>query len=176
MFDKTIRPENSTTSTEKQKDYARKYAARKRDEKNALKLATGEFLPRDGISDKSFLTKVDIPIPIKTEIRKSSNSAGRPKSIVNRVTEYGALFNQLNEARMSKGLPQLKTAMEILIEAMQSDEIDLKEKAKIAEKLATFESSRAPIISIEHVQNISKEEEVSADDALDDFLQSLRKV
>jgi len=176
MFDKTIRPENSTTSTEKQKDYARKYAARKRDEKNALKLATGEFLPRDGISDKSFLTKVDIPVPIKTEIRKSINSAGRPKSIVNRVTEYGALFNQLNEARMSKGLPQLKTAMEILIEAMQSDEIDLKEKAKIAEKLATFESSRAPIISIEHVQNISKEEEVSADDALDDFLQSLRKV
>ena len=176
MFDKTIRPENSTTSTEKQKDYARKYAARKRDERNALKLATGEFLPKDDISDKSFLTKVDIPVPVRTEIRKSSNASGRPKSIVNRVTEYGALFNQLNEARMSKGLPQLKTAMEILIEAMQSDEIDLKEKAKIAEKLATFESSRAPIISIEHVQNISKEEEVSADDALDDFLQSLRKV
>lgn len=176
MFDKTIRPENSTTSTEERKDYARKYAARKRDEKNALKLATGEFLPRDDISDKSFLTKVDIPVPVRVETRKSGNPTGRPKSIVNRVTEYGALFNQLNEARMSKGLPQLKTAMEILIEAMQSDEIDLKEKAKIAEKLATFESSRAPIISIEHVQNISKEEEVSADDALDDFLQSLRKV
>ena len=176
MFDETIRPENSTASTEKQKDYARKYAARKRAEKNALKLATGEFLPKDGISDKSFLTKQDIPPPVVREVRKSSNAGGRPKSIVNRVTEYGALFNQLNEARMSKGLPQLKTAMEILIEAMQSDEIELKEKAKIAEKLATFESSRAPIISIEHVQNISKEEEVSADDALDDFLQSLRKV
>ena len=178
MFDKTIRPENSTASTEKQKDYARKYAERKRAEKNALKLATGEFLPKDEISDKSFLTKVDIPridIPVK-EVRKTTSAGGRPKSIVNRVTEYGALFNQLNEARMSKGLPQLKTAMEILIEAMQSDEIELKEKAKIAEKLATFESSRAPIISIEHVQNISKEEEVSADDALDDFLQSLRKV
>lgn len=178
MFDKTIRPENSTISTEKQKDSARKYAARKRDEKNALKLATGEFLPKDDISDKSFLTKPDIPKKeiILKEARKSFHPAGRPKSIVNRVTEYGALFNQLNEARMSKGLPQLKTAMEVLIEAMQSDEIELKDKAKIAEKLATFESSRAPIISIEHVQNISKEEEASADDALDDFLQSLRKV
>ena len=178
MFDKTIRPENSTASTEKQKDYARKYNARKRDEKNALKLATGKFLPRDNISDKSFLTQPDTPVVAKviTEPRKSFNPAGRAKSIVNRVTEYGALFNQLNEARMSKGLPQLKTAMEILIEAMQSDDIELKDKAKIAEKLATFESSRAPIISIEHIQNISKEEEVSADDALDDFLQSLRKV
>jgi hypothetical protein len=59
---------------------------------------------------------------------------------------------------------------------MQSDEIDLKDKAKIAEKLATFESSRAPIISIEHVQNISKDEEVSADDALEDFMAAIRKV
>jgi hypothetical protein len=66
--------------------------------------------------------------------------------------------------------------MEVLIEAMQSDELDLKEKAKIAEKLATFESSRAPVISIEHVQNLVKEEDVSADDALDEFLDSLRKV
>jgi len=175
MFDEIIRPENSTSSTEKQKDYARKYAARKRAEKNALKLATGEFLPKDEISDKSFLTKSAVVIkePVKP---KNGSSTGRPKSIVNRVTEYGALFNQLNEARMSKGLPQLKTAMEILIEAMQSEEIELKDKAKIAEKLATFESSRAPIISIEHVQNISKDEEVSADDALEDFLQSLRKV
>ena len=70
----------------------------------------------------------------------------------------------------------MKTAMEVLIEAMQSDELDLKEKAKIAEKLATFESSRAPVISIEHVQNLVKEEDVSADDALDEFLDSLRKV
>jgi len=59
---------------------------------------------------------------------------------------------------------------------MQSDELDLKEKAKIAEKLATFESSRAPVISIEHVQNLVKEEDVTADDALDEFLDSLRKV
>ena len=159
MFDNTIRPENSTVSTEKQKEYARNYAARRRAEKNALKLATGEFLPQESTGPK-----------------KNTNPAGRTKSIVNRVTEYGALFNQLNEARMSKGLPQLKTAMEVLIEAMQSDEIELKDKAKIVEKLANFESSRAPIISIEHVQNINKEEEVSADDALDDFLQSLRKV
>jgi hypothetical protein len=65
--------------------------------------------------------------------------------------------------------------MEVLIDAMQSDEIDLKDKAKIAEKLATFESSRAPIISIEHVQNIAKDEEISADDALEDFLSAIRK-
>jgi len=59
---------------------------------------------------------------------------------------------------------------------MQSDEIDIKDKARIADKLAPFESSRAPIISIEHVQNISKDEEVSADEALDDFLTAIRKV
>lgn len=100
----------------------------------------------------------------------------RKASVVNRVTEYGALFNKLNEERMAKGEPQLKTAMEVLIEAMQSKQIDLKDKAKIAERLATFESSRAPIISIEHVQNVNKEEEASVDDSLDDFLTSLRKV
>jgi hypothetical protein len=104
------------------------------------------------------------------------NLGGRPKSIVNRVTEYGALFNKLNEERLAKGLSPLKTAMEVLIDAMQSDEIDIKDKARIADKLAPFESSRAPIISIEHVQNISKDEEVSADEALDDFLTAIRKV
>lgn len=107
---------------------------------------------------------------------KPKNPVGRPKSVVNRVTEYGALFNQLNEQHIAKGLPPLKTAMEVLIEAMQSDELDIKDKARIADKLAPFESSRAPVISIEHVQNINKEEEVSADDAMDDFLDSLRKV
>jgi hypothetical protein len=86
------------------------------------------------------------------------------------------LFNQLNAAHIAKGLPPLKTAMEVLIEAMQSDELDIKDKARIADKLAPFESSRAPVISIEHVQNIVREEEVSADDAMDDFLDSLRKV
>jgi hypothetical protein len=107
---------------------------------------------------------------------KPKNPVGRPKSVVNRVTEYGALFNQLNEQHIAKGLPPLKTAMEVLIEAMQSDELDIKDKARIADKLAPFESSRAPVISIEHVQNIVREEEVSADDAMDDFLESIRKV
>lgn len=123
-------------------------------QKKAMKIATGQKMPG----------KPGVPGP------------GRPKSIVNRVTEYGALFNKLNQERVDAGLPNLKTAMEVLIEAMQSDEIDLKDKAKIAEKLATFESSRAPIISIEHVQNIQKDEELSADDALDDFLEAIRKV
>lgn len=96
-------------------------------------------------------------------------------SVVNRVTEYGALFNKLNSERVNAGHPPLKTAMDVLIEAMQSDVMELKDKARIAEKLATFESSRAPIISIEHVQNVSRDEEVSADEALADFLQSLKK-
>ena len=153
-----IRPEGKTVSTEKEKKYARAYAAKKRAEKRAQKLATGQALP-----------KAPKPAP-------ATAAGGRPKSVVNRVTEYGALFNKLNDEHIAKGFAPLKTAMEVLIEAMQSDELDIKDKAKIADKLAPFESSRAPIISIEHVQNISKEEEVSADDALEDFMESLRKV
>lgn len=144
-----IRPEGTLVSSEKKLNQARAKQA----EKRAMKLATGQREPKPSL-----------------------NPAGRTKSIVNRVTEYGSLFNKLNQERTDKGLQPLKTAMEVLIDAMQSDEIDLKDKAKIAEKLATFESSRAPIISIEHVQNISKDEEVSADDALEDFMAAIRKV
>jgi hypothetical protein len=153
-----IRPEGKTVSSEKTKAYAREYAAKRRAAERAQKLATGQAFPKD-------------PKP-----RPDNPAGGRPKSVVNRVTEYGALFNKLNEEHIAKGFAPLKTAMEVLIEAMQSDELDIKDKAKIADKLAPFESSRAPIISIEHVQNITKDEEISADDALDDFLQSLRKV
>jgi hypothetical protein len=162
MF-KEIRPEGSHVSSEKNKKASRESMARKRAEAKALKLATGDKLPREhragGFSDPA-----------------NRNTAGRPKSVVNRVTEYGALFNKLNEERLSKGLRPLKTAMEVLIDAMQSDELDIKDKARIADKLAPFESSRAPVISIEHVQNITKEEDVSAEDAMDEFLDSLRKV
>lgn len=104
------------------------------------------------------------------------NMKGRPKSIVNKVTEYGSLFNTLNQERIDAGLPPLKTAMEVLIQAMQSEEIDLKEKAKIAEKLATFESSRAPAITIEHQQKVIEEKETtSAEDKMAKFLQSLER-
>lgn len=150
-----IRPEGSILTDAEKLEYKKKYAKMKRDQKKAMALATGEKMPKEP----------KIPQP-----------TGRPKSIVNRVTEYGALFNKLNEERIAKGLAPLKTAMEVLIDAMQSDEIDIKDKARIADKLAPFESSRAPIISIEHVNNVNKEEEVSADDALDDFLTALRKV
>ena len=110
------------------------------------------------------------------DLATGKRAPGRPPA-VNKVTEYGALFNRLNEERLEKGLPPLKTAMEILIEAMQSDELDIKEKSRIADKIAPFESSRAPIISIDHVNNvIQKEEEVDADEALSDFLDSLKKV
>ena len=149
-----IRPEGSHASSEEKRAYAKEYAAKKRAEKRVNNLVTGKAEPKAPIA----------------------NPGGRPKSVVNRVTEYGALFNKLNEEHMAKGFAPLKTAMEVLIEAMQSDELDIKDKAKIADKLAPFESSRAPIISIEHVQNITKDEEISADDALDDFLQSLKKV
>lgn len=150
-----IRPEGSLLTDAEKLEYKKKYLKMKRDQKKAMALATGEKMPKEP---------------------KLAAPTGRPKSIVNRVTEYGALFNKLNEERLAKGLAPLKTAMEVLIDAMQSDEIDIKDKARIADKLAPFESSRAPIISIEHVNNVNKEEEVSADDALDDFLTALRKV
>ena len=150
-----IRPEGSLVTSPEELEKKKHYMKMKRAEKRAMGLATGEQFPKEE----------------KPQVQK-----GRQKSIVNRVTEYGALFNKLNEERLAKGLPPLKTAMEVLIDAMQSEEIDIKDKARIADKLAPFESSRAPIISIEHVNNVSKEEEVSADDALDDFLTALRKV
>jgi hypothetical protein len=148
MFDE-IRPEGSLVTPP---DKLARTKARQA-EKKAMKLATGQRLPKE---------------PPK--------AIGRPKSVVNRVTEYGSLFNKLNEERLSKGLPPLKTAMEVLIDAMQSDELDIKDKARIADKLAPFESSRAPVISIEHVQNITKDEESTAEEAMDEFLESLRKV
>lgn len=111
-----------------------------------------------------------------SEVVKLKPVRGRPKSVVNKVTEYGALFNELNDQRAAKGLPPLKTAMEVLIEAMQSDELDIKDKARIADKLAPFESSRAPIISIEHVNNVIREEESTVEESVDDFIESLRKV
>ena len=155
MFDE-IRPEGSllTPPDLLARQKAEKAAARA--ERRAMRIASGEKMPKIN--------------PDKTP------GTGRPKSIVNRVTEYGSLFNKLNEERISKGLAPLKTAMEVLIDAMQSDELDIKDKARIADKLAPFESSRAPVISIEHVQNIVKEEDISADDAMDEFLESLRKV
>lgn len=173
MFDE-IRPEGSTVNSEELKKKAREYAKARRAEKKAMKLATGKIEPKEAPE----------PEPVKDEYDLSSfvprsqkpNVGGRPKSIVNKVTEYGALFNKLNDERTAKGLPPLKTAMEVLIDAMQSDELDIKDKAKIADKLAPFESSRAPIISVEHIQNVTREDEGDADDALNEFLDSLRKV
>lgn len=162
MFDE-IRPEGSFVSSEKDREQARAIAAAKRAEKKAMKLASGEKLPRSYAN--TGLMNPD-----------NRNTAGRPKSIINKVTEYGATFNKLNEERLSQGLSPLTSAMETLIHAMNSDELDIKEKARIADKLAAFESSRAPIISIEHIQNVNKDEDVSAEGAMDDFLDSLRKV
>ena len=171
MFDE-IRPEGSTVSSAELKKKAREYAKAKRAEKKAMKLATGQIEPKAAPE----------PEPVKDEYDltnftpRSQKAPGRPKSIVNKVTEYGALFNKLNDERTSRGLPPLKTAMEVLIDAMQSDELDIKDKAKIADKLAPFESSRAPIISVEHIQNVTREDEGDADDALREFMDSLRKV
>ena len=162
MFDE-IRPEGSHVSSDEAKRKAREYAAAKRAEKKAMKLATGEKLPRS--YENSGLMNPE-----------NRNTAGRPKSIINKVTEYGATFNKLNEEAMANGFGPLTSAMETLIMAMNSDELDIKEKARIADKLAAFESSRAPIISIEHIQNVNKDEDVSAEGAMDDFLDSLRKV
>lgn len=172
MFDK-IRPEGSTVSSEDIKQKARDYAKAKRAQKKAMKLATGKIEPKEAIQTNPVVDEFDMT---NFTPRSQKAAPGRPKSIVNKVTEYGALFNKLNDERTSKGLPPLKTAMEVLIDAMQSDELDIKDKAKIADKLAPFESSRAPIISVEHVQNVTREDEGDADDALNDFMESLRKV
>lgn len=156
MFDKLIREEGSKVSSEMTLLNAKAKHKAKRDEERALKIANGTYKPSH---------------------INSNNGGGRPKSIVNRVTEYGALFNQLNEQRIAAGLPGMVTAMETLMEAMQPESgLDIKERSRIAEKIATFESSRAPIISIEHVQNISKDDEVDADEALSDFMNALKKV
>jgi hypothetical protein len=97
-------------------------------------------------------------------------------SVVNKVTEYGALFNSLNEKRIAAGLPQLTTAMEVLIEAIQPEsELDIRDRARIADKLASYESSRAPIITAEFVQNINSREEATVEEALEDFMASLKK-
>ena len=160
MLDKPIRNPDEPVTSEKTRASATKYYERKKAEKRAIALAKGARV-------SAVHPGTGIPV---------NGGKGRPRSIVNRVTEYGALFNRLNEERMEKGLPQLMTAMEVLIEAMQSDEIELRDKAKIAEKLATFESSRAPIISIEHIQNVNKEDDLDADMAMKEFLEALHKV
>lgn len=158
MLDQPIRDPNEFIKTEEERKAARDHYRAKKAAKKAQALATGEMLPKE------------------EKPQASPNPKGRPKSVVNRVTEYGALFNQLNQQRIDAGLPPLKTAMETLIEALQS-EMDIKDRARIAEKIASYESSRAPIISIEHVQNVVREEEdVDADKALDEFMESLRKV
>lgn len=162
MFDQ-IRPEGSHVSSDEKKAKAREYAAAKRAEKKAMKLASGEKLPRN-YDNTGFMNP------------ENRNTAGRPKSIINKVTEYGATFNKMNEEAIAKGIGPLTSAMETLIMAMNSDELDIKEKARIADKLAAFESSRAPIISIEHIQNVNKDEDIDAEGAMDDFLDSLRKV
>ena len=172
MFEE-IRPEGSTVSSAELKRKAREYGRAKRAEKKAMKLATGQIEPKQAPETEQPKDEYDLSSFVP---RSQKAAPGRPKSIVNKVTEYGALFNKLNDERTAKGLPPLKTAMEVLIDAMQSDQLDIKDKAKIADKLAPFESSRAPIISVEHIQNVTREDEGDADDALNEFLDSLRKV
>ena len=157
MFDKLIREEGSRVNSEMKLLTEKARQKAKRDEERAIKIANGTYKP--------------------SHIGGNNGGYSRQKSIVNRVTEYGALFNQLNDQRIAAGLPGMVTAMETLMEAMQPESgLDIKERSRIAEKIATFESSRAPIISIEHVQNITKDEEVDADEALSDFMNALKKV
>jgi len=175
MFNE-IRPEGSMVSSEAIRQKARNYAKAKRAEKKAMKLATGKIDPKNAIKINEVVDDFDADAFHPRSQNPKPNLGGRPKSVVNKVTEYGALFNKLNDERTAKGLPPLKTAMEVLIDAMQSDELDIKDKAKIADKLAPFESSRAPIISVEHIQNVTREDEGDAEEALNEFLDSLRKV
>lgn len=100
----------------------------------------------------------------------------KPVSVVNKVTEYGALFNNLNQKRIEAGLPQLTTAMEVLIEAIQPEsDLDIKDRARIADKLASYESSRAPIITAEFVQNVTSKEETTVEEAMEDFMLLIKR-
>ena len=109
-------------------------------------------------------------------VTKLKRTPGRPQS-VSSVTEYGATFNKIDEERIAAGLRPLTTAIEVLIMAIQPESsLDDRDKARIADKLASFESSRAPIISIEHVQNVQRDNEEDAEGALENFMLSLKKV
>ena len=108
MFDE-IRPEGSTVTSEEIKKKAREYAKARRAQNKAMKLATGQIEPK-AIETVPVVDEFDMT----AFVPRSQVKAGRPKSIVNKVTEYGALFNKLNDERTSKGLPPLKTAMEVL--------------------------------------------------------------
>ena len=103
------------------------------------------------------------------------NKKGRPKGIVNSVTEYGETYNRLNEERIAAGLPPLTSATEMLIQAMNDKSVSVEDKIKIAEKLVNFEASRAPQVSVEHVQQVTQEANKvdNADEALQDFLSGL---
>jgi len=172
MFDE-IRPEGSTVNSEEQKQKARDYAKAKRAQNKAMKLATGQIEPKEAPEPEQPKDEYDLT----NFTPRSQKAPGRPKSIVNKVTEYGALFNTMNEQSIKNGTGELTTAMQTLIMAMQPDSgLDMKERAKIAEKIAAYESSRAPIISIEHVQNITREEEGDAQDSINEFIDSLRKI
>ena len=110
---------------------------------------------------------MDKVVPIK----KVKEAAG-----VNKATEYSAIFERLDAKRREDGADRLVTAMETLIEAIQPDSgLDMKERSKLAEKLVPFESSRAPVITVDYVQNVNKQNETTADESLEDFLNSLRK-
>ena len=66
--------------------------------------------------------------------------------------------------------------MEVLIEAIQPEsDLDTKERARIADKLASYESSRAPIITAEFVQNVTSKEDATVEESIEDFVLSLRK-
>jgi len=42
--------------------------------------------------------------------------------------------------------------------------------------MASYESSRAPVITVDYVQNVTQKEETDVDGALDAFMESLSKV
>ena len=45
----------------------------------------------------------------------------------------------------------------------------------INDKLASYESSRAPIISMEYVNTVNREEDATVEDSIEDFLSAIRK-
>ena len=158
MLTDEIRPEGSRVVSPEKNAINRARMELKRAKERAAAIKAGTYRPRGFAVNKDKI-----------------NKKGRPKGIISSVTEYGETYNRLNEDRIAAGLPPLTSATEMLIQAMNDKSVSLEDKIKIAEKLVSFEASRAPQVSVEHVQQVTQEANKvdNADEALQEFLSGL---
>ena len=159
MHTDELRPEGSRVVPPEQNAINRARMELRRAKERAASIKAGTYRPRGFAVNKDKI-----------------NRNGRPKGIINSVTEYGETYRRLNEERIASGLPALTSATEMLIQAMNDKSVSVEDKIKIAEKLVNFEASRAPQVSVEHVQQVTQEANKvdNADEALQDFLMGLQ--